>query len=139
MNFPSKNRLFGWFLANRCSLFVMRSLPLPLATGRKFDICHHLITLLIIANSISSKNPKIFVPHQFSVKFMSKTVDKLKKIFFSSQKFVINAKMTKFCLENIFYCYFSYIFSFNFRFYKRFQLSVNELYAVGKLIFLALK
>ena len=47
--------------------------------------------------------------------------------------------MTKFCLENIFYGYFSYIFSFNFRFYKMFQLSVNKLYAVGKLIFLALK
>ena len=47
--------------------------------------------------------------------------------------------MTKFCLENIFYCYFSEIFSFNFRFYKMFQLSVNKLYAVGKLIFLALK
>lgn len=30
-------------------------------------------------------------------------------------------------------------FSFNFRFYKMFQLSANELYAVGKLIFLALK
>ena len=34
---------------------------------------------------------------------------------------------------------FPYIFSFNFRFYKVFQLSVNKLYACGKLIFLALK
>ena len=117
----------------------MRSLPLPLATGRKFDTVITLSHYALIANPIISKNPKIFVPHQFSVKFMSKKIDKLKKILFSSQKFVINAKMTKFCLENIFYCYFSYTFSFNFRFYKRFQLSVNKLYAVGKLIFLALK
>ena len=96
-----------WVVFGKQMLIIRNALPLPLATGRKFDICHHLITLLIIANSISSKNPKIFVPHQFSVKFMSKEVDKLKKILFSSQKFVINPKMTKFCLENYILCYFS--------------------------------
>ena len=35
----------------------------------------------LIANPIISKNPKIFVLHQFSVKFMSKKADKMKNIF----------------------------------------------------------
>ena len=34
----------------------------------------------LIANPIIPKNPKIFVPHQFSVKFMPKKADKLQKI-----------------------------------------------------------
>ena len=56
----------------------MRSLPLPLAMGRKFDT--------FIALSHYALNPryllflKIFVPHQFSVEFMSKKADKLQKI-----------------------------------------------------------
>ena len=81
MNFPSKNPLFGWFLANRdLKLFVMRSLPLPLATGRRFDTFIALSHYALIANPIIPKNLKIFVPHQFSVEFMSKKADKLQKI-----------------------------------------------------------
>ena len=60
----------------------MRSLPLPLAMGRKFDtfiaLSHYALNpryLLFL-----SKNLKIFVPHQFSVEFMSKKADKLQKI-----------------------------------------------------------
>ena len=85
----------------------MRSLPLPFATGRKFDTFIALPHYALIANPIIPKNLKIFVPHQFSVEFMSKKADKLQKSLVCIQEFVINAKMTKFCLENIFYCYFS--------------------------------
>ena len=45
----------------------MRSLPLPLATGRKFDTFIALSHYALIANPIIPKNLKIFVPHQFSV------------------------------------------------------------------------
>ena len=58
----------------------MRSLPLPLATGRKFDTFIALSCYALIANLIIPKNLKIFVPHQFSVKFMSKKAHKLQKI-----------------------------------------------------------
>ena len=59
----------------------MRSLPLPLAMGRKFDTFYRIITLRIESTlSIIPKNLKIFVPHQFSVEFMSKKADKLQKI-----------------------------------------------------------
>ena len=64
----------------------MRSLPLPLATGRKFDSVITLSHYVLIANPIISKNPKIFVPHQFSVKFMAKKADKMKNIFVGHQK-----------------------------------------------------
>ena len=50
----------------------MRSLPLPFATGRKFDTFIALSHYALIANPIIPKNLKIFVPHQFSVEFMSK-------------------------------------------------------------------
>ena len=62
------------------SVIVMRLLPLPLAMGRKFDTFITLSHYALIANPIIPKNPKLFAPHQFSVKFMSKKVDKLKKI-----------------------------------------------------------
>ena len=55
----------------------MRSLPLPLATGRKFDTFIALSHYALIANPIIPKNLKIFVPPQFSVEFMSKKADKL--------------------------------------------------------------
>ena len=58
----------------------MRSLALPLATGRKFDTSIALSHYALIANPIITKNLKIFVPHQFSVEFMSKNADKLQKI-----------------------------------------------------------
>ena len=58
----------------------MRSLPLPFATGRKFDTFIALSHYALIANPIIPKNLKIFVPHQFSVEFMSKKADKLQKI-----------------------------------------------------------
>ena len=58
----------------------MRLLPLPFATGRKFDSFIALSHYTLIANSIILKNLKIFVPHQFSVEFMSKKADKLQKI-----------------------------------------------------------
>ena len=93
---------------------------MPLATGRKFDTFIALSHYALVANPIIPKNLKIFVPYQFSVKFMSKKADKLKKIL------VLHPKIRV-------------IFSFNFRFYKMFQLSVNKLYAVGKLIFVALE
>ena len=67
-------------------IIVMRSLPLPLATGRKLDMFIALSHYTLIANPIISKNPKIFVPHQFSVKFCCKKVDKLKKILVSNPK-----------------------------------------------------
>ena len=57
----------------------MRSLPLPLATGRKFDTFITLSHYALIANPIIPKNIKIFVPYQFSVEFMSKKADKLQK------------------------------------------------------------
>ena len=57
----------------------MRSLPLPLATGRKFDTVLTLSHYAFIANAIIPKDPKIFVA-QFSVKFCCKKVAKLKKI-----------------------------------------------------------
>ena len=68
MNFASKKRLFGRFL------------------GKQRLIVHDAIASValsqyaLIANPIIPKNPKIFVPHQFSVKFMSKKADKLQKI-----------------------------------------------------------
>ena len=80
MNFPLKNWLFGWFLANRGQLFIRRSLPLPFATGRTFVTFIALSHYALIADPLIPKNPKIFVLHQFSVKFMSKKADKLKKI-----------------------------------------------------------
>ena len=49
----------------------MRSLPLPLAMGRKFD------TFIVLSHYALNE---IFVPHQFSVEFMSKKADKLQKI-----------------------------------------------------------
>ena len=58
----------------------MRSLPLPLATGRKFDTFIALSHCALIANPIITKNLKIFVSHQFSVELMSKKADKLQKI-----------------------------------------------------------
>ena len=58
----------------------MRSLPLPFATGHKFDTFIALSHYALIANPIIPKNLKIFVPHQFSVEFMSKKADKLQKI-----------------------------------------------------------
>ena len=58
----------------------MQSLLLPLATGRKFDTFIALSHYALISNPIISKNLKIFVPHQFSVKFMSKKAVKLQKI-----------------------------------------------------------
>ena len=48
---------------NRGQLFLMRSLPLPLATGRKFDTFTALSYYALILNPITPKNPKIFVPH----------------------------------------------------------------------------
>ena len=65
-NFPSKNRLFRWFL--------------PLAAGRKFDTFTALSYYALIANPITTKILKIFVPAYFSVKFMSKKAHKLWKI-----------------------------------------------------------
>ena len=58
----------------------MRSLPLLLAMGRKFDTFIALSHYALTANPIILKNLKIFMPHQFSVKFMSKKADKLQKI-----------------------------------------------------------
>ena len=58
----------------------MRSLPLRLATGRKFDTFIALSHYALIAIPIIPKNLKIFVPHQFKVEFMSKKADKLQKI-----------------------------------------------------------
>ena len=62
----------------------MRSLPLPLAMGRKFDtfiaLSHYALNPRYLLISIIPKNLKIFVPHQFSVEFMSKKADKLRKI-----------------------------------------------------------
>ena len=55
----------------------MRSLPLPLARGRKFDTFIALSHYALIVNPIIPKNLKIFV---FSVEFMSKKADKLQKI-----------------------------------------------------------
>ena len=59
----------------------MRSLPLPSAMGRKFDtfiaLSHYALKSTL---SIIPKNLKIFVPHQFSIEFMSKKADKLQKI-----------------------------------------------------------
>ena len=48
--------------------------------GRKFDTFIALSHYALIANPIIPKNVKIFVPHQFSVEFMSKKADKLQKI-----------------------------------------------------------
>ena len=59
----------------------MRSLPLPLATGRKFDTFIALSYYALIANPVTPKNPKIFVPHQFFVKSWSKKADKMRNIF----------------------------------------------------------
>ena len=64
----------------------MRSLPLPLATGRKFDTFIALSYYALIANPIIPKNPKIFVPDQFLVKFMSQKADKLRKNLVLHQK-----------------------------------------------------
>ena len=58
----------------------MRSLPLPFATGCKFDSFIALSHYALIANPITPKNLKIFVPHQFSVEFMFKKADKLQKV-----------------------------------------------------------
>ena len=58
----------------------MRSLPLPLATGRKSDTFIALSHYALIANPIIPKSLKIFVPHQFSVELISKKADKLQKI-----------------------------------------------------------
>ena len=58
----------------------MRSLPLPFATGRKFDTFIALSHDALIANPIIPKNLKIFVPHQGLVEFLSKKADKLQKI-----------------------------------------------------------
>ena len=58
----------------------MRSLPLPFATGRKFDTFIALSHYALISNPIIPKHLKIFVPRQFSVEFMSKKADKLEKI-----------------------------------------------------------
>ena len=58
----------------------MRSLPLPLATGRKFHTFIALSHYALIANPIIPKNLKIFVPHQFSLEFVSKKADKFQKI-----------------------------------------------------------
>ena len=58
----------------------MLSVSFPLATGRKFDTFIALSYYALIARPITPKNPKIFVPHHFSVKFMSKKADELKKI-----------------------------------------------------------
>ena len=49
----------------------MRSLPLPLAMGRKFDT--------FIALSHYALN-HVIMPYQFSVEFMFKKADKLQKI-----------------------------------------------------------
>ena len=59
----------------------MQSLPLPLATGHKFDTFIVLSHYALIANPIIPKNPKIFMPHQFSVEFWSKKADKIRNIF----------------------------------------------------------
>ena len=61
--------------------YFLRSLPLPLATGRKFDTFIALSYYTLIANPITPKNPKIFMPHQFFVKFCSKKADKMRNIF----------------------------------------------------------
>ena len=47
--------------------------------SRKFDTFIALSHYALIANPIIPKNLKIFVPHQFSVEFMSKKADKLQK------------------------------------------------------------
>ena len=59
----------------------MRSLPLPLATGGKFDTFIAFSNYALIANPIIPNNPKIFVPYQFFVKFWSKKADKMGNIF----------------------------------------------------------
>ena len=58
----------------------MRSLPLPLARGRKFDTFIALSHYALITTLIIPKNLKIFMPYQFLAEFMSKKADKLQKI-----------------------------------------------------------
>ena len=62
-------------------LFVMPSLLLPLATGCKVETFIALSYYALIANPITPKNPKLFVPHQFFVTFWSKKADKMRNIF----------------------------------------------------------
>ena len=59
---------------------MIRPFPLPFATGRKFDTFIALSHYALIANPIIPKNPKIFVPHQFSVEFWSKKADQVRNI-----------------------------------------------------------
>ena len=58
----------------------MRSLPLSLTTGCKFDTFIALSHYALITNPIIPKNLKKFVPHQFSLELKSKKADKLQKI-----------------------------------------------------------
>ena len=66
-----------WVVFGKQRLIIRKAIAsVAVSNGSQFDT---FITLRI-ANPIIPKNPKIFVAHQFSVKFMSKKADKLKKI-----------------------------------------------------------
>ena len=83
-------------------IIVMRSLPLQLAMGRKLDMFIALSHYTLIANPIIPKNPKIFVPHQFFVKFWSKKADKMRNICVGHLKIRKCIEMTKFVLKTDF-------------------------------------
>ena len=51
------------------------------SNGSQIDTFIALSYYALIANPITPKNPKIFVPHQLFVKFWTKKADKMKNIF----------------------------------------------------------
>ena len=78
MNFPS----VIWVVFGQ-KRFIIRNVICLVAvvTVRKFDIYIKSSHVLHIANRITEKNPKILVPDQFSVTFMYKKADEMRKTF----------------------------------------------------------
>ena len=92
MNFPSKNRLFGWFLANRGYYSYYAIASVAVSNGSQIWHFYRIITLIRLLQKIENYSCLI----SFRSNFGSRKLIKWGKFLLVIKKFIIDVEMAKF-------------------------------------------